>query len=85
MSPELTNVDILDYTLTNHINFEVRIEHCKQAKKGYLVRNNVYPSLPESAIDDLSHAKTQYAKRGNINDMYIFSLGSYDILQDTPG
>lgn len=24
MSPELTSVDILDYTLTNHINFEVR-------------------------------------------------------------
>lgn len=23
MSPELTSVDILDYTLTNHINFEV--------------------------------------------------------------
>lgn len=24
MSPELTSVDILDYTLTNHINFEVK-------------------------------------------------------------
>lgn len=23
MTPELTSVDILDYTLTNHINFEV--------------------------------------------------------------
>lgn len=26
MSPELTSVDILDYTLTNHINFEVLID-----------------------------------------------------------
>ena len=25
MSPELTQVDILDYTLTNHINFEAEI------------------------------------------------------------
>lgn len=25
MSPELTSVDILDYTLTNHINFEVLV------------------------------------------------------------
>ena len=25
MSPELTSVDILDYTLTNHINFEAEI------------------------------------------------------------
>ena len=25
MNPELTSVDILDYTLTNHINFEAEI------------------------------------------------------------
>eukprot|EP01038_Epipyxis_sp_PR26KG_P007778 gene7778-10566_t len=30
MSPELTSVDILDYTLTNHINFEAEINYAVQ-------------------------------------------------------
>lgn len=30
MSPELTSVDILDYTLTNHINFEAEINFANQ-------------------------------------------------------
>lgn len=34
MSPELTSVDILDYTLTNHINFEVKLVDTTQ---GYVL------------------------------------------------
>jgi hypothetical protein len=30
MSPELTSVDILDYTLTNHINFEAEINFAEE-------------------------------------------------------
>lgn len=32
MSPELTSVDILDYTLTNHINFEAEINFANQGE-----------------------------------------------------
>jgi hypothetical protein len=32
MSPELTSVDILDYTLTNHINFEAEINFLTKGK-----------------------------------------------------
>ena len=31
MSPEMTAVDILDYTLTNHINFEAEIRFAEDA------------------------------------------------------
>ncbi|CAM9629759.1 unnamed protein product, partial [Hapterophycus canaliculatus] len=31
MSPELTSVDILDYTLTNHINFEAEINFAEES------------------------------------------------------
>jgi hypothetical protein len=31
MSPELTSVDILDYTLTNHINFEAEINFAEDS------------------------------------------------------